>query len=70
MATANGTFQPGEKVPHSGIYRALHDRQHHQEHEVTCVYGEPFPPCAGCGKGVRFQLVRAAIHIRAHQQFK
>ncbi len=70
MAHPGDTFRPGEKVPNSGVYRVIHDRHHHEEHEVTCIYGEPFPPCRGCGSGVRFRLVRAALHIKSHDQFK
>jgi hypothetical protein len=62
-------YKPGEKVEHSGIYRVVHDKHHSQEHEVTCVYNEPFPPCHGCGQGVRFILVRAAQHIRSNEHF-
>jgi hypothetical protein len=32
--------------------------------------GEPFPPCNGCGAGVRFALARAAHHIVNHEHFK
>lgn len=32
-------FKPGETVPRSGIYKAMHDRNHAQEHEATCVIG-------------------------------
>ena len=44
MATAGEVFKPGEEVPRSGIYRVIHDTNHSQEHEVTCVYGKVFPP--------------------------
>jgi hypothetical protein len=64
------TYKPGEKVPSSGIYKVVHDKGHAQEHEVTCVLGEPFPPCNGCGHGVRFTLVRAAHHVKNHEHFK
>ena len=63
-------FKPGEKCDASGIYKVNHDRNHSQEHEVTVVYGEPFPPCRGCGKGVTFSLVRKAVHVTAHDDFK
>jgi len=64
------TYKPGDVVPASGIYRVTHDPRHAAEHEVTCVIGEPFPPCNGCGHHPRFQLVRAAHHIRNHEHFK
>lgn len=62
--------KPGNTCDASGIYKVEHERSHHQAHEVTVVYGEPFPPCRGCGKGVTFTLVRAAIHITANDNFK
>ena len=63
-------FQPDKKVERSGIYRVVHDSKHAEEHEVTCVYGKPFPPCHGCGEGVRFMLVRGAQHIEHNAHFK
>jgi hypothetical protein len=39
-------------------------------HEVTCVYGKPFPPCNKCGHHVRFKLKYKAIHIESHEHFK
>ena len=69
MAAIGDTFKPGDKVPHSGIYRVVHDPEHSQPHEVTCVFGAPFPPCRGCHHP-RFVLVRAAIHVSSHEHFK
>lgn len=71
MATAKpgDIFEPGEKVPRSGIYRVVHDPEHEQEHEVTCVYGKRFPPCHGCAHP-RFVLQRAAQHIEQNEHFK
>ncbi len=60
-------YKPGQKVPRSGVYQVRHDDMHAQRHEVTCVYNEPFPPCHGCGHGVRYVLVRGAQHIRANE---
>jgi hypothetical protein len=62
--------KPGETVPASGIYRVTHDTRHSHSHEVTCVKGEPFPPCNHCGASPRFVLVRQASHIRNHDHFK
>lgn len=62
-------FKPGDKVESSGIYRVTHDREHAKPHEVTCVFGKPFPPCNGCAHP-RFELVRAAIHISSNEHFK
>jgi hypothetical protein len=67
---SNESYKPGEEVPKSGIYKVTHDKNHEQEHEVTAVIGERFPPCRGCGQGVRFVLVRPAHHISTHQHFK
>jgi hypothetical protein len=70
MAAAVGdVFKPGEKVIQSGIYLVTHDPAHAKPHEVTCVYGKPFPPCRGCDHP-RFKLVRGAQHIESHDHFK
>lgn len=63
-------YKPGDKVPASGIYRVTHDTVHHDVHEVTCVFGEHFPPCNHCGHHPRFQLVRNAQHVLNHNHFK
>lgn len=63
-------YKPGDTVPASGIYKVIHDPQHAQEHEVTCVKGEVFPPCNGCGLRPRFTAVRLAHHIKNHEHFK
>ena len=54
-------YKPGDAVPTSGIYKVVHDTVHHEEHEVTAVAAEHFPPCNHCGNHPRFQLVHAAI---------
>lgn len=69
-ANVGDEFKPGQKCPQSGIYRVVHDKNHASPHEVTCVYGETFPPCRNCGSGVRFVLVRAAKHLTNHELFK
>lgn len=59
-------YKPGDTVENSGIYKVNHDKTHAQEHEVTAVKGEPFPPCRNCGKGVTYTVVRLAHHIKVH----
>ena len=63
-------YKPGEEVPKSGIYKVVHDTQHAEEHEVTCIIGTPFPPCNHCGHKVRFRVVRIAQHIKTHERLK
>ncbi len=63
-------YKPGDKCEQSGIYNVTHDRNHHQTHQVTVVWGEPFPPCNGCGQHPRFMLSQAAIHVKNDEQFK
>ena len=63
-------YKPGDEVDRSGIYEVKHDPVHTQRHEVTCVHGEKFPPCNHCGEHPRFTLVRAAIHVKWHEEFK
>jgi hypothetical protein len=63
-------FKPGEKVPLSGIYKVVHDSDHAEEHEVTCVFGKKFPPCNHCSAHVRFVLVHGARHVETNDNFK
>ncbi len=67
MATV---YKPGDTVPDSGIYKVVHDYVHREEHEVTCVKGEHFPPCNHCGHHPRFAAVRLAHHVHNHANFK
>lgn len=69
MAKIGDVFKPGDEVPHSGIYRVIHDSFHTQPHDVTCIFGKKFPPCRGCTHP-RFKLKEAAIHIENHDWFK
>jgi YjzC-like protein len=62
-------FKPGDEVPSSGIYRVVHDDVHREEHDVTCVKGETFPPCNQWGHHPRFTLRIAAHHIDNHEFF-
>src|SRR5215475_7086035 len=52
------TFQTGEVVPQSGIYRVTH-AQHRLPHEVTLLRANEFPPCVQCRHEVTFKLLRA-----------
>jgi hypothetical protein len=71
MSAAIGSiWKPGDTVQQSGIYDVIHDQEHLQRHQVTCVHGEPFPPCNHCSKHVRFRLAVAAIHVGNHDSFK
>lgn len=63
------SYKPGSIVPESGVYKVTHDPKHAENHEVTCVKGEHFPPCKGC-EHPRFTLVRAAQHIKQQRSFK
>jgi hypothetical protein len=56
-------YKPGDKAPTSGVYRVIHDHNHRQPHEITMVASHTFPPCAHCGHGVRYQLVRRTEHL-------
>ena len=67
---ADTEYKPGDKVKGSGIYKVMHDTEHADDHEVTCVHDDHFPPCNHCGKKVRFKLVRGAKHISNHDLFK
>ena len=55
-------YKPGQIVPISGIYVAIHEL-HRAEHEVVAIRGEEFPPCRICKDGVRFYVASAAPHM-------
>ena len=60
----------GSIVPESGIYDVVHDKNHAQKHQVTCIAGKRFPPCRGCREDVQFRLAKAATHIEEHYLFR
>lgn len=62
-------YKPGDVVPASGIYNVVHDPEHVESHQVTCIKGKIFPPCRGCHHP-RFTLAKAAHHIENHEQFR
>ncbi len=63
-------FKAGDACKRSGIYRVLHHPNHADEHEVTGVFGQIFPPCRHCGDYVCYVLEHAAIRIDSHDYFK
>jgi hypothetical protein len=63
-------IKPGDKAPRSGIYKVVHGAGHQDEHEVTVVKGETFPPCKHCGTHPRFSVVTGAHHVHGHEHFK
>ncbi|MGO9135296.1 MAG: hypothetical protein ACLP8A_14795 [Methylovirgula sp.] len=49
----------GEPCTTTGIYKAIHDKDHKQPHEVKMVKGHKFPPCNQCNDGgPTYELVR------------
>lgn len=61
-------FQPGEKAPCTGLFKAIHS-SHAAPHEVMMLFGENFPLCLTCGGAVRFELTLLSIHAYAHPLF-
>lgn len=66
--------KPGDSVPISGIYEAIHDKldggDHSQPHPVIALSGKQFPACRVCVDQVRFRLLQAADLVDAHNHFK
>jgi hypothetical protein len=60
--------KPGETVPESGIYEAIH-ATHRAAHHVTAAAGGVFPDCNVCDGNVRFRLVRSAAPIENDEDF-
>jgi hypothetical protein len=54
--SAQEFYRPGELVPETGVYSAIHDA-HRPVHEVVLRKDDIFPMCAKCGEAVRFKLV-------------
>ena len=55
-------YKPGDMVPISGIYTAVHC-EHRSEHEVVAIQGEQFPECRFCKDEVRFHVTRLVPHM-------
>lgn len=55
-------YKPGELVPISGIYTAVHER-HRPRHDVVALKGEEFPLCRICKVDVRFYITRLIPHM-------
>ena len=49
------TSKPGERVKHSGIYKATHDLEHCREMRYCyLLLGEQFPSCDCCREAVSY----------------
>lgn len=55
-------YKPGDTVPTSGIYSAVH-AGHRQSHQVVAIQGEQFPQCRRCADEVRFHVARLLPHM-------
>ena len=55
-------YGPGEMVPISGIYTAVH-LDHRAPHEVVAIRGEEFPVCRVCKAEVRFHISQILPHM-------
>ena len=55
-------YKPGEAVPTSGVYTAVH-QDHRAPHEVVAIRGEEFPTCRQCNAEVRFYVSRLLPHM-------
>lgn len=55
-------YKPGQMVPISGIYTAVH-ADHRSQHEVVAIRGEEFPVCRICRHEVRFYVAEIVPHM-------
>jgi len=55
-------YKPGQIVPVSGVFTAVHG-EHRAQHEVVAIRGEEFPSCRICKDEVRFHVVRPVPHM-------
>jgi hypothetical protein len=65
---AEQDYRPGDTVPRSGIYLAVH-ADHRGDHEAVVLQGAQFPACKHCRDGVRFRLLRSATPIEDDRDF-
>ncbi len=56
------SYKPGQIVPTSGIYTAIH-QQHRPQHDVVAIRGEEFPPCRVCKDEVLFCIASPVLHM-------
>jgi hypothetical protein len=55
-------FFPGEAVPESGVYFAIHDG-HREPHLISAIKLEIFPECRKCRGRVRFRQYLESLHM-------
>jgi len=67
--TSKTSYQPGDAVPRSGIYRVIHGT-HRASHENSFVRSEKFPPCQTCGASVKFEFVQGEAQPEGREQDK
>lgn len=68
--SGNGrSYKPGDNVPQSGIYEAVHANRHRAPHDVVMIAKDLFPLCEVCDESVRFRLLRAAPYIFEDEDF-
>jgi hypothetical protein len=67
-------YKPGDTVPTSGIYEAIHDKldgsDHAHPHPVMAFAGKSFPSCRVCQDEVRFRLLEASDLVGANNHFR
>src|SRR5690242_4696230 len=64
-----GTYQTGDIVLETGIYRVVHSR-HRLSHELIIRKNERFPRCAKCNDAVLFELAHAAPDLYGHLTYR
>ena len=57
------SLKSGEKVPTSGIYRAVHPTPHSAVQREMYFEGSRFPECQVCPAGVLYQLESPCVPI-------
>ncbi len=62
-------FKPGDAVPDSGLYEAIH-HSHRESHTVSVTVGALFPDCNVCDGDVRFRFLRPAAPIEHDEDFR
>ncbi len=64
------SYRPGDQVPESGIFRAVHSQCGQPALEVVLIAGTQFPPCPRCNGSLRYWTVCTAPYLLDDDDFR
>jgi hypothetical protein len=63
------SYWPGQPIPRSGVYTAVHTNNHTGAHDLTILRSGKFPACNECGSRVYFTLAKPGQNIANNEHF-